>query len=179
MSTTAVKPLTRRRRQRLLTSLTAAAVCAVAIGACGSSGHEGGASPANQFLAFSKCMRRHGVTAFPDPSPGGGINLGSGINPAAPAFQAAQATCRKLLPGGGPPAHASEHQRLQLFATSECMRRHGVSEFPDPVTRTTPPSNPQAYSIAEGTGDLWLLVPSTINVNSPAFTHAAKACNFH
>ena len=62
---------------------------------------------------------------------------------------------------------------------SECMRRHGVSEFPDPVTRSNPPSNPQAYSIAEGTGDLWLLVPTTINPNAPAFTQAAKACNFH
>jgi hypothetical protein len=156
-------------------------ICAVAIAACGSSGHKPSASSrAQSFLAFSECMRSHGVTAFPDPSPGGGINLdGTGLNPAAPAFEAAQATCRKLLPGGGPPAHASEQQKQQMFATSECMRSHGVSGFPDPTTRTTPPSNPQNYSIAEGTGDLWLLVPSTINVNSPAFTKAAKACNFH
>ena len=156
-------------------------ICAVAISGCGSSGHKPSASSnAQSFLAFSECMRSHGVTAFPDPSPGGGINLdGTGLNPAAPAFEAAQATCRHLLPGGGPPAHASEQQKEQLFAMSECMRSDGVSGFPDPVTRSTPPSNPQAYSIAEGTGDLWLLVPSTINVNSPAFTKAAKACKFH
>ena len=74
-------------------------------------------------------MRSHGVPAFPDPSPGGGINPnGTGINPAAPAFQAAQATCRKLLPGGGPPAHASEQQRLQLFAMSEWMRHPGAAK---------------------------------------------------
>jgi hypothetical protein len=155
--------------------------CAVAIAGCGSSGHKPSApSHAQSFLAFSACMRSHGVTAFPDPSSGRGINLdGTGINPAAPAFEAAQATCRKLLPGGGPPAHVSEQQKQQMFATSKCMRSHGVSGFPDPTTRTTPPSNPQNYSIAEGTGDLWLLVPSTINVNSPAFTKAAKACSFH
>jgi hypothetical protein len=160
----------------------ALAVCVVVIGACGSSGHKPNtSSQGGSFLAFSQCMRSHGVTNFPDPSPGGGINIpaSSGINPALPAFQAAQNTCRKQLPGGGPPAHASEQQKEQLFAMSECMRRHGVSEFPDPVTRSTPPGNPQAYSIAEGTGDLWLLVPSTINPNSPAFRQAAKACNFH
>ena len=156
-------------------------VCAVAIAACGSSGHKPRASSnAQSFLAFSQCMRGHGVTGFPDPSPGGGINIGgTGLNPASPAFEAAQATCRHLLPGGGPPAHASEQQKQQMFATSECMRSHGVSGFPDPTTRTTPPGNPSNYSLVEGIGDLWLLVPSTINVKSPAFTQAAKACKFH
>lgn len=179
VSTIALAPPMRRPRRRLVASLTAA-VFVVAIGGCASSGHKpSGSSHAGSFLAFSECMRSHGVTAFPDPSPGGGINIGSSINPASPAFQAAQATCRKLLPGGGPPAHPSEQQKQQLFATSECMRSHGVSGFPDPTTRTTPPSNPQDYSIAEGIGDLWLLVPSTINVNSPAFKQAAQACNFH
>ena len=154
-------------------------ICAVAIAACGSSGHKPSASShARSFMAFSECMRSHRVTAFPDPQPSGGINLGgTGINPASPAFEAAQAACRKLLPVDGPSAHASEQQKQQMFATSECMRSHGVSGFPDPVTRASPPSNPQNYSLAEGIGDLWLLVPSTINVNSPAFTTAAKACN--
>ncbi|HTX12324.1 MAG TPA: hypothetical protein VME22_27150 [Solirubrobacteraceae bacterium] len=59
------------------------------------------------------------------------------------------------------------------------MREHGVSGFPDPITAATPPINPQDYGIAEGVGDLWLLVPSTINVNSPAFRQAGGACNFH
>jgi hypothetical protein len=155
-------------------------ICAVAIAACGSSGHRpSGSSHAQSFLAFSECMRSNGVTAFPDPSPGGGINLdGTGINPGTPAFQAAQTACLKLMPGGAPPAHAFEQQKQHMFATSECMRSHSVSGFPDPVTRTSPPSDPQSYSLAEGVGDLWLLLPSAINVNSPAFTKAAKACNF-
>jgi hypothetical protein len=181
MSVTTRTPPSRRRCELLVASLVAA-VCAVAIAGCGSSGRKPSASShGGSFLAFSECMRSHGVTGFPDPGPRGGIQISSssGINPASPAFQAAQVTCKKLLPGGGPPAHASEQQKQQLFAMSECMRSHGVSGFPDPVTQTAPPSNPTAYSIAEGTGDLWLLVPSTVNVNSPAFTKAAKACNFH
>jgi hypothetical protein len=44
----------------------------------------------------------------------------------------------------------------------------GVSGLPDPTT--TPPTNPQDYSIAEGVGGLFLLVPGTITVDSPATT---------
>jgi hypothetical protein len=153
-------------------------VCVAALAGCGSSSTKPSASshtPAQ--LAFSECMRAHGVADFPDPSGSGGINIaGTGINPFSPAFEAARASCKKLLPGGGPGSqHASEQQRQQLVALSECMRSHGVSGFPDPTTK--PPTSLQGYSLAEGIGsDLFLLVPSTINVNSPAFEQAAKIC---
>jgi hypothetical protein len=75
-------------------------------------------------------------------------------------------------------AAATEQQKQQLVAMSECMRNHGVSGFPDPTTR--PPTSPQRYSIIEGIGsNLFLLVPSTINPSSPVFQQAAKACEFH
>jgi hypothetical protein len=153
----------------------------VAVAGCGSSPRKPNASShGGSFLAFSECMRGHGVSGFPDPSGKGGINIaGTGVDPSSPTFEAAQTTCKRLLPGGGPPAHASEQQKQQLFAMSRCIRDHGVAGFPDPTTRTTPPSDPQDYSLAEGIANLWLLVPNTINVNSPAFEHAAKACNFH
>jgi hypothetical protein len=125
-------------------------------------------------------MRSHGVTSFPDPNPGGGgLNIaGTGIEPFSPAFEAARATCGKLLPGGGPGSRrASEQQKQQLLAISECMRSHGVSGFPDPTT--TPPTGAQGYAIVEGfASNLFLLVPQTMNVNSPAFEQAAKACRF-
>ena len=55
----------------------------------------------NKMLAFSQCMRAHGLTGFPDPTfsdNGVGIRLGSkaGIDPNSPAFQSAQKAC-----GGG------------------------------------------------------------------------------
>ena len=65
-----------------------------------------------------------------------------------------------------------------LIATSESMREHGVRGFPDPITAATAPSDPRNYSIVEG-GNLWHLVPSTINVDSPASKQAANACEFH
>ncbi len=54
-----------------------------------------------QMLAFSACMRAHGVKDFPDPS-NGGIQLhaspGSDLNPNNPTFQKAQQACRGHLP---------------------------------------------------------------------------------
>jgi hypothetical protein len=159
--------------------------CALTITACGTSGssssHTG--SGRTSFLAFSQCMRSHGVPNFPDPSAGGGIKLtrGSNINPFAPSFKTAHAQCQRLLPGGGPPPGVSEQQKEQMVRMSECMRAHGVTRFPDPTT--TPPVNPQDYSIVDGiggfSGGLFLLVPKTIDVNSPAFKQAAKTCSFH
>jgi hypothetical protein len=62
-------------------------------------------------LAFSKCMRAHGVTNFPDPTVGaGGIGIKiqagskSGLNPNNPTFRAAQQACQGHLAfgkGGG------------------------------------------------------------------------------
>jgi hypothetical protein len=58
-----------------------------------------------QGLKFSRCMRAHGVSNFPDPSQGGGpVTIGgTGINPQSPQFQAAQHTCQNLVAkhGGG------------------------------------------------------------------------------
>src|ERR1700730_1308922 len=56
-------------------------------------------------LAFSKCMRAHGLADFPDPSPGGGLQIKasgtSDLNPNAPAFQHAQKACQGNLPNHG------------------------------------------------------------------------------
>jgi hypothetical protein len=53
------------------------------------------------FLTYARCMRSHGVPRFPDPKPGGGLQIGPkvGVNPSTPQFQAAQAACRKVVPG--------------------------------------------------------------------------------
>jgi hypothetical protein len=161
---------------RSLAIVLASLACATSIAACGSSVHKSSASSPGSWLAFAQCMRSHGVPNFPDPDGQGGMSIPDSVNPASPAFQAAQAACTKLMPGGGPPAHASEQQKQQLVETAQCMRSHGVPGFPDPTTRAAPPTDPQDYSFAEGIGDVFLLVPITINANSPAFRQAAKSC---
>jgi hypothetical protein len=151
------------------------------IAACGSSGKPSSAtSGGDPLLNLARCMRAHGVPNFPDPTPGGGgvqIQAGSGVNPFSPAFKNAQTACRKFLPGGGPPSrHASAQAKAEMLRTSECMRAHGISGFPDPTT--TPPSSPAGYSVVMGRGGAFLAIPSTIDVQSPAFTQAAAACGF-
>jgi hypothetical protein len=113
---------------------------------------------------FSACMRKHGITNFPDPNSNGVITIhsGMGIDPGSPAFRTARTVCAKLLPNGGQPTPAQiAHQQQQLLAFSTCMRAHGVKDFPDP-------SN----------GGLRLSVHpgSDLDPNNPTFKRAQQAC---
>jgi hypothetical protein len=160
--------------------------CGLGIAACGSTSNNDTKNSArgySQALAFSNCMRAHGVSNYPDPtsSPGGGVELtigsNSGVNTEAPAFQSAQTSCKHLLPGGGPGSGPPSPQTMaQTRQVSECMRAHGISGFPDPTTRA--PSNPSDYSGVMGHNGVWLAIPNSIDPKSPAFEHAAAACNF-
>ena len=126
-------------------------------------------------------------TAYPTsqtPQAGGGFlfHTGAGVDPSSPAFETAQAKCKKFLPpgpGSGPPPSA---KTLAHFLTvARCMRLHGVPEFPDP--RTTAPSNPRA-TLGGGGGvisdieGVIFVFQGTIDHQSPAFTRAAAACAF-
>ncbi len=131
-------------------------------------------------LAYSRCMRSHGLPNFPDPKQvGGGIQVSGsapGVNPQSPLFMSAQQSCRHLLPGGGRPTHAGQQQALaRMLHTSQCMRAHGISGFPDPTL--SPPSNRAGYSQISSNGVAWLAIPDSIDVQSPAFEQAAGACD--
>jgi hypothetical protein len=134
-------------------------------------------------LAFAKCMRANGVPNFPDPSAGGGARfpIPTGSNPAAPAFRAAQAKCQKLMGGavGGPlslgaTTHPSAQTVAKLVKIAQCMREHGVPQFPDP--RTTVPSNPTGIQEITNFDGVILLFPATINLQAPAYKQALTAC---
>ncbi len=119
---------------------------------------------AAQGAKFSACMRRHGVTNFPDPNGQGVIQLssGMGVDPGSPAFAAARSACQKLLPNGGRPTPAQQAKMQQkLLAFSKCMRAHGVKDFPDPSA-----------------GGLRLSVHpgSDLDPNNPTFQQAQQAC---
>jgi hypothetical protein len=174
------------RRHRVVV-VVAALGGAAAIAACGGTASDsnisGSSSPSSNnntaFFKFSECMRANGVTNFPDPN-GHGIQLSksSGVNPFSPAFKAAQSKCRHVLPGGGPTSgRPSAAAKLAALRISECMRRHGISDFPDPTT--TLPSNPNGYTEIADRGGVVLAIPNTINTGSPAYQQAASACGFH
>lgn len=114
---------------------------------------------------FSECMRKHGLSSFPDPNGQGVISIqsGMGIDPGSPAFQSARSACSKLLPNGGQPTPAQIAQRQQqALAFSVCMRSHGIKDFPDPTNG----------------GGLRLTVHpgSDLDPGNPTFRSAQQAC---
>jgi hypothetical protein len=132
-------------------------------------------------LAYSRCMRSRGVSNFPDPKQGvgGGIEIGSGsgVNTQSPAYKSTQQSCKDLLPGGGQPTHSEQQQEIELLLqVSQCMRAHGITGFPDPTL--SPPSNRAGYSDIMSNDGVWLAIPNSIDVRSPAFEWAATACHF-
>jgi len=101
------------------------------------------ASPDSQAVAYSACVRAHGVPNFPDPkvsTNGNEVKVAIGINPSIsgnPHFQSAQQACRKLLPGGGPGAGSNQQispqEQSQYLKAAACIRSHGIPNFPDPT----------------------------------------------
>jgi hypothetical protein len=117
---------------------------------------------------FAACMRSHGIRSFPDPNAQGAISIGpgSGIDPSSAKFQAAQQACRKVLPNGGQPSPQQVAKiQQQALAFSACMRKHGLSDFPDPTFS----GGGVQMTIRGGPG-------SDLNPSSPAFQAAQKAC---
>jgi hypothetical protein len=117
-----------------------------------------------QALAFSKCMRTHGVTNFPDPTVHGNqvafSYSGSGGGNRT-AMQSAQKACEHLLPNGGAPSSQQQGQSVQIaLKISKCMRTHGYPKFPDPS--------------ANGQLDL---AGTGINTKSATFQSAIQTCS--
>jgi len=133
---------------RTAAALIATAALALPIAACGAgTSHPGSrrasaasATPNSQLLAFSQCVRRHGVQNFPDPRPG----VSSSKFPSAERLgvssvhlSAAENACEHLLPTGTDDQFpAAEVQLLlaHMLRFSACMRHHGVASWPDPST---------------------------------------------
>ena len=168
------RPIPRLARTARLIALLAVAVAVVAgiTTACSSStasspAHATGqAHPGGGPLAFSACMRSHGVSNFPDPTSNGGVQIqvqpGSGINPNSSAYQEAFRSCQSLLPAGKTSGGSvSPAVRAQILRYAACIRAHGVPNYPDPTF------NGNAVNFGNLSG---------INPNSPAYESALHAC---
>jgi hypothetical protein len=170
------------RGLRCAGALAVAAAVAVLATACGSSDPSSASAPTYaQELALAQCMRSHGVPTFPDPDASGGYTMtsngsiegagGSSIDIDSSQAQAAYGDCRHLLPGGpsisqleqdAQQAKQRQEQELpELLKFSECMRSHGVPDFPD--------LGQSAQSPGPGNS-------AAINPNSPQVQAALSAC---
>jgi hypothetical protein len=117
-------------------------------------------------LAYSHCMRSHGVLDFPDPNSSGTIPKISPqqLGVSSTVFLAAQTACRYLLPNGGSgPSQTQVQQILNgMLKFAQCMRSHGVSNWPDPVVDAG--GNPEFY------------LDGRINQNSPQIESKIHDC---
>jgi hypothetical protein len=118
--------------------------------------------PQKAMLAFTQCMRDHGVD-LPDPgSQSGPVH----INVDPTTMDAAENACKSLRKGldlKGPSAAEQAKMRDQLIKFSQCMRAHGVN-MPDPTF------SGNGATVRVGPGD------STLDPSSAEFQAAQKAC---
>src|SRR6516165_7121901 len=95
---------TDRRTLPAIAVVVGLAVLTAGCGGSGGSGSVGSRSTKAQLVAYARCMRRHGVSDFPDPTTlaGGGFAFqidagpGSDLNHDAPAFKSANQGCHAL-----------------------------------------------------------------------------------
>ena len=112
------------------------------LAACGSASSHGSSSANSDssgslddnLLKFSKCMREHGVTNFPNPevSEGreglrvaGGLR---GLGVSQPVLEAAEAACQRYREAASPKLTAQERVAQEEVARkwAKCMREHGL-----------------------------------------------------
>lgn len=129
-------------------TITAAAATALLAAACGASpstagsggsGTTGGSAISAQAVRYTRCMRSHGVRAYPYPNSRGQLpkivpaNV-SQLGVSASRFNAAQAACQRLWPYQGLTQAQLRSQLAAALRFARCMRTHGVPDFPDPKT---------------------------------------------
>jgi hypothetical protein len=152
--------------------LVAAGSVLAACGAGSASGDTFIGGTYQQAVAYTDCMRSHGVPNFPDPDSQGNYNnnqieaVGTGT-----AERNAFSQCRSLLPNEGTGLSVTElqtmmEQNLQhALKAALCMRQHGIPGFPEPTPLST------------GSGVNWPLLPAGIDQNSPQYTKAFRKCS--
>jgi len=93
-----------------------------------------GDSSSDDPVAFSACMRSHGVPDFPDPKVTSEGEILAIPDSGSPRVASALKSCQRLLPDGGVPSPAEQaREQTELLAFAACMRAHGVPNFPDPT----------------------------------------------
>jgi hypothetical protein len=83
-------------------------------------------------------MRKNGVPAFPDPDASGALTIdavlnGSSLDPDSAAWKRAIAACKDLQPPGFTGHKRSGREQDDALRFAQCIREHGVKDFPDPA----------------------------------------------
>lgn len=152
-------------------------------------GCSGGPSPATgssaalpSAVAYSHCMRTHGVPDFPDPGGNGQVPKAGPqqLGVSGSRLQAAQRDCQHLYPSNGGsvqqeeqrcyvagdcPATLTRRMMSAALTFARCMRAHGVPNFPDPTdSQGSVLFNASAHGISDAMS------------HSPRFTAKLNTC---
>ena len=82
-------------------------------------------------VKFAECMRANGVPHFPDPDPKGEFNFG--VDVTVEVWTKAVDACKALKPPGALSAKRTPKEQSASLRFAQCVREHGVKDFPDPV----------------------------------------------
>jgi hypothetical protein len=165
---TTMTQIARLRRGPALLASGVMLAAAMVLAGCGSSpGHAGGAAtaqrgsatPDDQTMAIVTCYRAHGDPSFPDPvyDPNDGrwhLAVSPGSAPAS-----TQHACQHLFPSGNASPPVPQARFQQLVRLAQCLRQHGVPNWPDPDPDGSFP------------------LPPSLLTKSPSWVQATQACS--
>jgi hypothetical protein len=113
------------------TASSASGTDATSSAGAASSGADKKLSKQEKAVKFAECMRANGVPHFPDPDPKGDYNFG--VDVSKEVFTKAVDACKALQPPGALSAKRTPKQQSASLRFAQCVRDHGVKDFPDPV----------------------------------------------
>ena len=163
------------RRARAAAVITLIAAAALLTAACsgspsstgsGGSPTAGGSANSSSAVAYSRCVRAHGVPNFPDPDSNGQIPK-EAVVPALREVgdsraKAATNACANLNPAGQESPTLTAREQQDYLRAAACMRSHGITNFPDPTFPGGHVNLPQ--------------IPSSIDISSTQFAQARQTC---
>ncbi len=145
-------PPTARTAAAIVASAVAllAAACSGSPSSAGGSPGAGGSANSPSAVAYSACMRSHGVPNFPDPDSSGQLPKGDAqqFGVSSSQLQAARRACQHLYPGNGGsfqqsiqqcemtgdcPQPVVEQALTVMRRYALCIRSHGEPNWPDPT----------------------------------------------
>ena len=141
---------------RIAAAVIATAALALLAAACGGSPsstvdtpNAGGSATSTSAVAYSHCIRSHGVPNYPDPSSGGQLPKGNAeqFGVSNSRLRTARRACQHMYPSNGGsfqrlmlcentgdcPQAVVQHALTEMRSFAQCMRSHGVPNWPDPT----------------------------------------------
>jgi hypothetical protein len=106
------------------------------LAACGGGSKGPAAASSDEHISkavrYAQRMRSNGIADFPDPN-GNGKFTRVNFKEGSSLIQDAEQTCQHLLPSASQSIQSTQQQVNSEVGFAQCMRSHGVPNWPDPT----------------------------------------------